>query len=210
MSRPASEYTQAIRTILDEKNGELTHAEARPLLAKLGFDIVAEPPSMSDAFSKFDQYEVKLSDADGVAKAMLACEFDPKVQRTVLREAKIRAAFKAERNNFDVTKYNWSKMVKSGEPSPSRKPETSKNTKAKAAAALPQPKHRRDDVVVAKSVGHPKKTVVSHNDDLAYVTKHGGVSAVRNRIAELRAEADKMESAVNSVLELQKRIKEAA
>ncbi len=209
MSRPASEYTQAIRNLLDEKNGELTHAEARPLLAKLGFDIAAEPPSMSDAFSKFDQYEVKLSDAEGVAKAMTACEFDPKVQKTVLREAKIRAAFKAERNNFDVTKYNWAKMVKSGEPSPSRKPVSSKNTKAKAAAALPQPKHRRDDVVV-KSVGRPKKTVVSPNDDLAYVTKHGGVSAVRNRIAELRAEADKMESAVNSVLELQKRIKEAA
>jgi len=210
MSRPAGEYTLAIRTLLDERNGELTHAEARPLLSKLGFDIAVEPPGKSDAFSQFEQYDVDLADETAVAKAMKACGFDEKVQKTVLREAKHRAAFKTERNNFDVTKYNWSKARQSGKPSVSRKPVSSKNTKAKTAAVtgrkvgvtkLPKPKHRRDTTVVVSA---------DSDDSLDLVSKNGGIAAVQNKIVEMREEADRLEAAVNSVLELQKRVAAAA
>lgn len=210
MSRPASEYTQAIRNLLDERDGVLTHAEARPLLAKLGFEIAVEPPGKSDAFGQFEQYDVDLNDEASVAKAMKACGFDEKVQKTVLREARQRAAFKAERNNFDVTKYNWSNARKSGKPSVSRKPDSSKNSKAKTAAVtgrkagvakLPKPKHRRNAVVVASG---------DSNDALDLVASNGGVAAVQAKVVEMRAEADRLEAAVNSVLELQKRVAAAA
>lgn len=208
MSRPAGEYTLAIRNLLDERNGELTHAEARPLLSALGFGIAAEPPTKSDAFSQFEKFDVDLSDEDAVSKAMKACSFDEKTQKSVLREAKQRAAFKTERNNFDVTKYNWSKLQQSGKPSVSRKPETSKNTKAKTAAVtgrkvgvLPKPKHRRADSTVVSA---------DSNDSLDLVKQHGGIAAVQNKIAEMRSEADRLEAAVNSVIELQKRVAAAA
>ena len=211
MSRPASEYTQAIRNLLDERNGDLTHAEARPLLAKLGFEIAVEPPGKSDAFGQFEQYDVDLNDDASIAKAMKACNFDEKTQKTVLREARQRAAFKTERNNFDVTKYNWAKARQSGKPSVSRKPDSSKNTKAKTAAVtgrkagvtkLPKPKHRRNVVVATNGV--------DSDDALDLVASNGGVAAVQAKVAEMRAEADRLEAAANSVLELQKRVAAAA
>jgi len=274
MSRPASKYTVAIRTLLDKHDGNLTHAEIRPLLVQQGFEIAAEPPTLSDAFSQFEQYDVKLDDAASVASAMKACGFDESVQSVVLHEAKVRADFKSERNNFDVTKYNWNKTKQSGGNSPSRKPVTSKNSKAKmavvtgnSATILPRPKHRPQDAPISTTVkrrgrppaaapapvvakrrgrppaaapalaapvvakrrgrppaaaapatvvvpvakrGRPPATSVVANDSLEFVAKNGGVSAVKNRITELRLEADKMERAVNDVLALQKRLSDAA
>jgi len=218
MSRPASSYTVAIRTLLDEHGGNLTHAEIRPLLAKKGFNIAVEPPTLSDAFSQFEQYDVKLDDDVSVASAMKACGFDASVQILVLHEAKARANFKSERNNFDVTKYNWNKMKQSGDKSPSRKPVSSKNSKAKmAATVMPRPKYRIEDTPISTTVkrgrGRPPAVVtapVTASDFLEFVAKNGGVSVVRNRITELRLEADKMESALNAVLDLQKRLSDAA
>ena len=237
MSRPASKYTVAIRTLLD-KHDNLTHAEIRPLLVEQGFEIAAEPPTLSDAFSQFEQYDVKLDDAASVASAMKACGFDESVQSVVLHEAKVRADFKSERNNFDVTKYNWNKTKQSGGNSLSRKPVTSKNSKAKmavvtgnSATILPRPKHRPQDAPISTTAkrrgrppaaapatvvvpvakrGRPPATSVVANDSLEFVAKNGGVSAVKNRITELRLEADKMERAVNAVLDLQKRLSDAA
>lgn len=210
MSRPASDYTLAIRTLLDERNGELTHNEARPLLEALGHEIAAECPAKSENFKQFEQYAVDLNDEDAVAKAMKACGFDEKTQKAVLREAKIRKEFKAESNDFNVIKYNWSKAKESGTPSPSRKPETSKNTKAKTAAVVgktaggekkkrgPKPKHRRNAIVA------------DFSDPLDVVSKNGGIAATQAKITAMREEADRLEAAVSSVMDLKKRVAAAA
>lgn len=214
MSRPASEKTLAIRNLLDERNGELTHNEARPLLAELGHEIAAECPAKSDAFKQFEQYVVDLNDEAAVAKAMKACGFDDKTQKAVLREANIRKEFKAESNDFNVTKYNWKLAQDSSKPSVSRKPETSRNTKAKTAAVVgkkvgvaklnlkkknqnPKPKHRRS-------------AEFNEFDPLDVVSENGGIAAVQAKIAEMRLEADRLEAAVSSVIDLKKRVAAAA
>jgi hypothetical protein len=53
MSRQASPKTAFIRKLLDESNGEITHADARPLLKKEGFDIAKEG---GDDFEKESNY----------------------------------------------------------------------------------------------------------------------------------------------------------
>lgn len=209
MSRPASDITLAIRKLL-KKNGELTYADARPLLAELGHEIAAERPAKSDAFKQFEQYEVDLTDAAAVAKAMKACGFDEKTQKAVLDEANVRNNFETESNHFNVTKWTWSKN--SGKSSVSRKPETSKNTKAKTAAVvgkkvgitklkkMPKPKHRQNAVVGD----------FNDFDSLDVVSENGGIAAVQAKVAEMRLEADRLEAAVASVIDLKKRVAAAA
>lgn len=216
MSRPASDYTLAIRKFLDDSNGAVTHSEARPMLQSLGFEIAAEPGPKSDAFSAFEKYEFELDNPASIAGVIKACKFDEKTAKVVVKEAKLRAAFQSERNNFDVTKHQWSKRRESGQTTPSRKPTGSKNTKAHAAAATgrragtikPQPKHRRGMTSVVAS---------TDSDSLALVKANGGVAASQEKIEKLRADAQTMleeaaslGEAVAAVQELEKLIKEAA
>jgi hypothetical protein len=217
MSRTASKYTLDIRQLLDS-NPELTHADARPMLAKLGHEIAVEPPEKSEAYLQFEQVAgicptLKVSkfmkNEKAVAKTLKTCRFDDKAQKLVLREAQIRAKFEDESNNYNVTKYNWSKAKQSGTPSVSVKPDSGKNTKAKTAAVtarrtgtvLPVPKHRRNSQPVVST---------GNDDALDIVKRAGGVAAAQTRIAELRSEAETLEAAVNTVVALQQRIAEAA
>lgn len=207
MSRPASPYTQAIRDILDAKKGNITHAEIRPMLQKAGFNVAPEPPAKTDAFGQFEKHGVKLDDPKSVEKALKACGFDDKMQRLVLKEAAQRAAFEKESNNFNVTKYNWSQKQQSGSKTPSRKPASSKNTKAKVAAKTTAPV-RRGPVAKTRRVVSPVETGTDEALDL--VKEYGGVAAAQARIDEMRADADKLEQAVNVVVELQAKVKAAA
>lgn len=219
MSRTASERTMFIRGLLGEKNGQLTHQEVRPLLEAKGFDLAVQPPAKSENLIKFEgiimalakipedkqtQFKLRKKDMDNaklIERALAKTKFDDKTVKSLMAEIDLRVAFDAESNGFNVIKNNWSKDGTS-----SRKPLESKNTKAKAAAAvsrqvgvLPKPKHRRDAVVVAGS-----------NDSLDIVVKNGGVAACETRIAELRAEADVLEAAVAAVNALQEKLAAAA
>lgn len=196
--RTPSAYTLAIRQLLDQHNGELSHSQIRPLLKKLGHDVAEEPANRrSDGLAKFEEYACDLNDPESIAAVVAACGFDKKTAEAVVAEAQLRAAFKAERNNFDVTKYHWAKNRESGTTTVSRKPVSSKNTKAKTAKGskvLPKPKHHRDEA----------------SDPLDVVKKVGGVAAARQKIAALNAEAAALQSAVDAVVELQERIAAAA
>lgn len=154
MPRAARPLTLAIRKMLDESNGTITHKEARPKLAKLKFPIADENNEV---------------------------------------------AFGKERNNFDVTKYNWAKIRESGRPSTSRKPSTSKNTKARTAA-----KHK------PKRLGRPARKAGFDVSILATVEKLGGVAAVHARIKELQAEVVSLENVAEEFEALQKRMSAAA
>jgi hypothetical protein len=168
MSRQASPKTAFIRNLL-KANPDLTHADARPLLKKEGFDIA---PDSGDEFEK-------------------------------------------ESNYFNVTKYNWGKLLKSRKGG-GRKP-TVKNTKARTAAKRPKhrvaakvthvrPKTRRDEALPSDAVSA-----------LGLVESHGGVTGAQKRItalqesiAEAQAEITKIEAAVESVVALKKRLTKAA
>ena len=49
MSRPAGEFTKAVRSLLSKSNGKMTHVEGRPELEKLGIEIVPEDTDRSSA-----------------------------------------------------------------------------------------------------------------------------------------------------------------
>jgi len=57
MSRKASEFTQAIRKICQEHNFNITYADARPILLKMGFKLAKEPEDKSDNYKAFEEKE---------------------------------------------------------------------------------------------------------------------------------------------------------
>lgn len=234
MSRTASDYTEAIRSLLDETGGSITHGEARPILESLGFDIAAKPDIKSSELSDLDEYEY---DEKGVSAAIREDDmktvhsilepvfnstgFDEDTQKAVINEMKVRLAFFDERNFFDVTKFNWSQTTKSEKTSQSRKPVSIKNQRAVGAVTkkteTPLPKHKRR--------GRPRKqqspTVVQPTAEellaLEMIEKLGGVSNAEARISNLQAEATELTNAIKALSqlakrsdELQKRIRSAA
>ena len=222
MPRTASDRTEAIRSLLNETNGSMTHGESRPKLEALGFDVAVKPKHKSSELSTVDEYEY---DIKGLAAAMRdndnktvreildpvfeSTGFDEDVQNAIIKEMRVRLDFYDERNFFDVTKFNWTQTVKSGKPSVSRKPTSTKNQRAVAAVtkndATPPPKHKRR--------GRPRKVqspqVVRPTADelsaLVLIEKLGGVSDAEARIEELRAEATQLEAAIEFVAQLTKR-----
>lgn len=202
MARNAGELTVAIRTLLDQHNGELTHADIRPLLVKQGFEVAPEPPKKSSEFDKFNEYQTDLNDKSSIEATLKACGFEGSVAKAVVAEAKARKAFKDESNNYNVVKYNWQKSRDSRTTTVSRKPGTSRNSKAKAAAKAtrPVPKHRATTTTVA----------MSNDNALELVKSEGGVAKVQAKIASMQAEIASLEAAVTTVLELQKAVAAAA
>lgn len=233
MPRNPSELTEAIRSLLDETNGSITHAEVRPRLVEMGFDIAVEQDRMSSQLSAVNEYEYDvqaLKDAlrdndmklvrqilDPVFKAT---GLDESTQQAVIDEMIVRIEYAAERNHFDVTKFNWRQTANSAKPSVSRKPESTKNSRARAVtkkSSSPPPKHRRrtSDIVVTepKRRGRPRKVVAVQPsmDELAaleIIEKLGGVSHAETRIEELRAEANRLENAIELLAQLTKRSEE--
>lgn len=232
MPRNPSELTEAIRSLLDETDGSITHAEARPLLAAMGIEIAADQPRMSSELSQVNEYEydeteclAALRDGDEKsARAILApvfesVGFDKEGQDSIVEEMTVRALFKAERNHFDVTKFNWTQDQKSAKPSASRKPASTKNRRAKEVTKKsdnPRPKHKRNKGVVAsepKRRGRPRKVAAVQPSSeelvaLELIEKLGGVSEAETRINELRSEADNLENAIELLAQLSKRSEE--
>lgn len=140
MSRTPSPLTLAIRQLLDETGGTITHKEARPRLMSLGLHLC-------------DENDVK--------------------------------AFKAERNAFDVTKYNWGKVRQSSKTSPSRKPQHPARTKK--SKTLP-------DI-------NPQES-----EALAHVVKLGGVAKARKELAFLKERIASIEKSLELVAALDQRL----
>ena len=190
MSRPASELTIRIRELLDQTNGEITHAQARVILLNEGFELAADKPPKSENFSKFDEYQVDLNDQSSIDNVLNSCGFTGAVAKAVVDEALARAAFAAESSGFNVTKNNWKLARESGKPSTSTKPASSKNTKAKTASGR----------VTLKT----KRTVaVDVTEALATCKEHGGVAATQELIRMLQA-------AVDAVVQFQQEVADAA
>jgi hypothetical protein len=130
--------------------------------------------------------------------------------KNVLREVERRAEYKAERQGYDVTKTQWKKSRASGHPSTSTKPTaavTNKGVAAKDAEgiiSLPPPKQVPAGTAPRRR-GRPRKmqqppqqmpltddTLKEQMAALAAVTAMGGEAAVKDKVAALLEEAERL------------------
>ena len=208
MARTASDLTLKIRELLNEHDGNLTHSQIRPLLVEAGFEVKKEPTEISPECSAFYEAGGDIKDDALTEKACKACKFDEATQKRVLKEAKIRKEFKDESNFYNVTKSNWSKAR--GE-TVSRKPETSKNSKAKSAvvetatvkvaARRGRPPMVKPVETVAHVARRGRPPMVKHTDAIAQIASIGGVTVAIKRIAALMAEAESLQNAVKLLMD---------
>jgi hypothetical protein len=172
MAKQASALTKAIRQLCVETDGEITHAESRVKLPAMGHKVCPEPKRKSAEYAQWEEWEVDYSDKESIAVTAEECGFDDATTKAVIKEHKMRVAFDAERNNFNVTKYNWGKARASGKASPSEKPADAKNTKSRTAA----------------KVGKVDPSV----DPIDFVESNGGLAKCKAKLAELKGKQEKI------------------
>ena len=172
--------------------------------------------------------EEYIYDKDSFEKLVTATGLNKVRGQKVLQEIMFRTAFNAEANNFNVVKYNWRKRNIDHQPTVSRKPVAKpKRTAARTSVTTgtaPRPKHAR-----TKTAAVAKSAPVSTGDftpttALEYVNSNGGLTKVKARvgeidnevkaleakIAELRGEQGRHNSAVTVLDDFQKAVREAA
>ena len=175
MSRKAGEMTKAIRKLCVESNFKITHAEARPLLAKLGFKIAKEPVEKSEDYKKWEAKRKghypkgsEKSLKDFYLKFLKAADLPLSSLSAIMEEDAVHRAFCNERNNFDVTKHNWQRIIGS-------------NLAVKA---------KREPMVAVKEILGTKKS--KKDDEILFIIKEllaiGGAKAIEKRLVELNAE----------------------
>lgn len=219
--RTLSPLNEAIRTLCSQTNGAITHGEARPKLKELGFEIADQPPKKSGEVTQFesecDKYNVKdpndpaqVKELHQIVCGSLGWPFNGKTYKSVMAEIAIRKAFEDERNNFDVTKFNWKQSHLNGT---SAKPAASTDAKAKTAAqakkngvpvrtvAAPARPAARPAVVRTAPVPAGADPAAWGMDEVVeYLRKNGGFDKVNKDTAaklgkaeQLKAEAAKLE-----------------
>ena len=212
MSRPVSEFTEGVRKLLAQYKGDITHADARPLLEKMRIAVAEKPGDKTEEYSKFEACwengRPDLSDEAVVEKALHKCGFEGKIAKAVLDEATIRSTFAAEANSFNVTKNGW---MKKGTP----KAKTQAKSKGKSGRPVGRPVVKKvGSPAVAKKAGRPKATVAVFGspteEAFGMVKKAGGLASAEAKVAALREEADALEKAVAEVHRMEKMVKDAA
>lgn len=224
MARSLSPLSAAIRQLCVESNGSITHAEARPQLAKLGIAVAPEPNAPSDDYRAYREAAGKvLKNSNPRDAAMLADSVQAKVQaklelsaarlKAVQQEIQARAVYFAEANNFNVVKNHWKNSD-----SPSTKPKVkatgkaSVARKAKRGRGRPPGSKNKPKIVltpattVKRGRGRPKKdtapviTLTSSPEVMSRITALGGVSAIQKMID---AENTNQTAAATKATELQ-------
>jgi hypothetical protein len=191
--------TLAIRKLLDQKGDELTHSDAAPLLAEIGkkegFEVAENPGGKSEDYAKMEQYELNWEDDANVQAVAEACGLSGAALQRCRKEAVTHRTWKLQENQFNVTKNTWKKEKASGV---SKRPQATKNVRAKAAKTEQKKRGRPPKVVdtgTVKRRGRPAKIVMPSMDDLdeiaalKYVESHGGLPAVNELLAKAQAEA---------------------
>lgn len=227
MAKQAGPLTLAIRQLLNESKGSITHSEARPRLEAQGLDVATEPGPNSPEFAQVQkatkEYDIDWSDAQSVMSVANAVglKLTESEAKRVIKEYNLHKAFDAEVNHFNVTKHNWGKNR-----APSHKPKWS-GKRAKTAAQRQQKKKRgpgrpkgsknkpkNEPVVVSMGRTRKLKTVPSVNDldeitALRYVQDHDGLPNVQAELDEARKRAAYLERVVELFGNLESTVSEA-
>lgn len=223
MARNASEWTLAIRKLIEDSQGGITHADARPLLQNLGFEVAVQPEAMSEGLSQFLEalagYESPADEEVLVATGReIATSLGWSTQRLnqILSEYRIYKTFRAERSGFDVTKSTWCKLKGIGNQKVRKSRKPGRPLSSIKITAVPPPKHRGNVAPQVTSLRAGRKTVAVASDvkvvmaAVALVQEKGGIKAVEKEISAILAEAaDLREQAVekdNEALELQRQL----
>ena len=203
MAKEASDLTKAIRQLCEESGGTITHGQSRKKLTAMGFEVAPDPGRRSAHAKALEGYDIDYGKrgAQGVIEATLGV--DTKTARVVLAEMQMIAARDAERNNFDVTKYNWKKAKDSGKVTTSSKPTSTPNTKPVVAAAAKKnagPPAKYGPKRSSSKTSPTLAPVVSGDlEALAYVEQAGGLSAVEAQLEAARVEVDRLQAVVDTV-----------
>lgn len=212
MATNALNFTQAVRQLSDETDGAITHAEARPRLQAMGFELAEHPERKSQQLADFLKvlatYQKPKNDAEfnGVVKKATVGWSQSQID-AMLREYYIDKAFRAERNSFDVAKSMWGKNRQLGiSTKKSTKPVSNKPTTPSKPAAPVAPVN----IAATRGRGRPRtKGIVEAVDtskyDLAfsalkYVQSNGGASKLKTQIDALKAEAHELSALIQEKL----------
>lgn len=200
MARSAGEMTTAIRQILAETRGEITHAQARERFQQMGLKVAPDPGPKSKEYRSIEaagnlksgvpkderkrlEFFRELARKAGVAQNMV---------EGIVKEFLLHDAYIKEQNSFNVNKSAWKK----GGMTVSKKPNSSKNTKAKVAAKTGRTvgRPRKQDQQPAKR-GRPAKTTVAASangqydqkvaEALQLVLGLGGAAQAQKKLDEL-------------------------
>jgi hypothetical protein len=187
MSRKASKFTQAIRKICEEHNFNITYADARPVLSKMGFKLAKEPEDKSENYKSFEdkrkgsfpkkeeevvEYYKKFAKAAGLSNL----ELD-----SIMKEDAVHRAFCNERNVFDVTKHNWYRTVNS---------------------------MNLSSVVVKKK--HQTLKSKEALEIMKLLLESGGSDAIKAKIKSLNVEIDRLSSILKKAVRVRKLLPDAA
>lgn len=139
MGREASDLTKAIRKLCQQTNFRITHSEARSHLRRMGFKIAPEPPEKSENYKRWEakrtgKYPKEPEKLLAYYRATVRAAGLPfEIVDAIMKEDVPHRAFNNERNNFDVTKWNYHRVVGS---SVSRKQRAKTAPEKEAVAAL--------------------------------------------------------------------------
>lgn len=185
MARKASDITKAIRKICIDSNFKITHAEARPLLAKLGFKIAKEPGEKSENYKKWEAKRKGHYPKDSEEKTkafylkfIKVAGLPTNALESIMEEDAVHRAFCNERNYFDVTKHNWQRVVGY---SISRKPKVTERRLTKGGKFL--------GTKIRSGAARNKDDVLEIIKELISV---GGAKEIEKRLVELDAERTKL------------------
>lgn len=199
MSREASDLTKSIRRLCEETNFSITHAQARPKLAEMGFSIAPEPAEKTDAYKQWEHHATNRPKDQAELAAwykatVKSAGLSQKLVESIMEEDGVHRAFNNERNNFDVTKYNYQRKVGSHA---SQKPEIAN----KVSPPAKHPRHEVDDAVPIKpkpKVILEEMTNLEHDvNSLKWLIEQGGRSSVEKKIAEFKSKAEELTAKLN-------------
>lgn len=193
MAREASELTKAIRKLCQQTDFKITHSEARAHLKRLGFKIAPEPPEKSEAYKKWEAKRsgkypkdpLKLAAYYRMTVRIAGLPFDS--ADAIMKEDAPHRAFNNERNNFDVTKWNYHRVVGSSNGH--------------------KPKVQRLTTVETKFVKTSNKEAVAA---LNWLLENGGAAAVEKKARALKAELQHLTEMLDKAASLHKLLPTAA
>lgn len=192
MGREASELTKAIRKLCQQTDFRITHSEARSHLRRMGFKVAPEPPEKSENYKRWEskrtgKYPKEPENLLAYYRTTVRAAGLPlEIVEAIMKEDAPHRAFNNERNNFDVTKWNYHRAIGS---SVSRKPKTR--------------------TVVVKS----SKTTVLEREAVAalnWLLENGGTAAVERKVQSLKNELAQMMKMLVKASTLHKHIPSAA
>ena len=195
MAREAGDLTKAIRKLCQQTDLKITHSEARPHLKRLGFNIATEPPDKSDTYKKWEankkgKYPKEPEMLIAYYKTTV-CVADLPLELfdSIMKEDALHRVFNNEQNNFDVTKWNYHRLIG-----------------LKSGRKIKNINYISKKIVTKVDKTFNKEAVSSLN----WLLDNGGSAAVEKKVRALKAELNNLMKMLNRAASIHKILPSAA